>query len=78
MIININGFVIVTDPAFDKGGTVYEGPRTLYKTGSPKLQPQDIGPVDLVLLSHDQHKDNLDMMRDQVFYRWRYLCFPIH
>src|SRR4051812_46193021 len=60
MVININGFVIVTDPAFDKDGTVYEGPRTLYKTGSPKLQPQDIGPVDLVLLSHDQHKDNLD------------------
>ena len=60
MVININGFVIVTDPAFDAAGTVYEGPRTLYKTGSPKLQPQDIGPVDLVLLSHDQHKDNLD------------------
>ncbi|OQP63751.1 hypothetical protein A3860_22690 [Niastella vici] len=60
MVININGFIIVTDPAFDKEGTVYEGPRTLYKTGSPKLQPADIGPVDLVLLSHDQHKDNLD------------------
>ncbi|OQP52897.1 hypothetical protein A4H97_24495 [Niastella yeongjuensis] len=60
MVINLNGFVIVTDPAFDAAGTVYEGPRTLYKTGSPKLQPQDIGPVDLVLLSHDQHKDNLD------------------
>lgn len=60
MVININGFVIVTDPAFDIKGTVYEGPRTLYKTGSPKLQPADIGPVDLVLLSHDQHKDNLD------------------
>jgi L-ascorbate metabolism protein UlaG (beta-lactamase superfamily) len=60
MVININGFVIVTDPAFDTEGTVYEGPRTLYKTGSPRLQPEDIGAVDLVLLSHDQHKDNLD------------------
>jgi L-ascorbate metabolism protein UlaG (beta-lactamase superfamily) len=60
MVININGFVIVTDPAFDKKGSVYEGARTLYKTGSPTLQPEDIGPVDLVLLSHDQHKDNLD------------------
>lgn len=60
LVIDINGFIIVTDPAFDKEGTVYEGPRTLYKTGSPKLQPEDIGPVDLVLLSHDQHKDNLD------------------
>ena len=60
MVININGFVIVTDPAFDTEGTIYEGPRILYKTGSPRLQPEDIGPVDLVLLSHDQHKDNLD------------------
>ena len=60
MVISINGFVIVTDPAFDKEGSVYEGARTLYKTGSPKLRPEDIGPVDLVLLSHDQHKDNLD------------------
>jgi L-ascorbate metabolism protein UlaG (beta-lactamase superfamily) len=60
MVINIGGFVIVTDPAFDKEGSVYEGARTLYKTASPKLQPEDIGPVDLVLLSHDQHKDNLD------------------
>jgi L-ascorbate metabolism protein UlaG (beta-lactamase superfamily) len=60
MVININGFVIVTDPAFDQGPHEYQGPRVLYKTGSPKLQPAAIGPVDLVLLSHDQHKDNLD------------------
>jgi L-ascorbate metabolism protein UlaG (beta-lactamase superfamily) len=60
MVIDINGFIIVTDPAFDREGTVYEGPRTLYKQGSPALLPEDIGPVDLVLLSHDQHKDNLD------------------
>jgi L-ascorbate metabolism protein UlaG (beta-lactamase superfamily) len=60
MVININGFVIVTDPAFDKEGSVYEAARPLYKTGSPKLQPEDIGAVDLVLLSHDQHQDNLD------------------
>ena len=28
MVININGFVIVTDPAFDQGGSIYEGART--------------------------------------------------
>lgn len=61
MVININGFIIVTDPAFDAAPAEYPGNGiTLYKTGSPKLQPQDIGPVDLVLLSHDQHQDNLD------------------
>jgi L-ascorbate metabolism protein UlaG (beta-lactamase superfamily) len=62
MVININGFVIVTDPAFDEAGGEYPatGGRFLYKTGSPKLLPNGIGPVDLVLLSHDHHKDNLD------------------
>jgi L-ascorbate metabolism protein UlaG (beta-lactamase superfamily) len=61
MIIDINGFRIVTDPAFDKAGGIYAGKGfTLTKTGSPALSPEDIGPVDLVLLSHDHHKDNLD------------------
>lgn len=61
MVININGFVVVTDPAFDEAGGEYPATgRSLFKTGSPKLKPNDIGPVDLVLLSHDHHKDNLD------------------
>jgi L-ascorbate metabolism protein UlaG (beta-lactamase superfamily) len=62
MLIDINGFRIVTDPAFDAAGNTYQSGsgRTLKKTGSPALHPQDLGHVDLVLLSHDQHKDNLD------------------
>jgi L-ascorbate metabolism protein UlaG (beta-lactamase superfamily) len=62
LLIDLNGFRILTDPAFDAAGGSYLGSagRTLHKTQSPAIRPEDIGPVDLVLLSHDQHKDNLD------------------
>src|SRR5262249_59967436 len=30
------------------------------KRSKPALQPDELGPVDAVLLSHDQHQDNLD------------------
>lgn len=62
MLIDINGYRIVTDPAFDAAGGNYQSGsgRVLKKTGSPALHPSDLGHVDLVLLSHDQHKDNLD------------------
>ncbi len=60
--IDIGGFVILTDPAFDKAGSTYVSGsgRNLNKTGDPALHPDQLGPVDLVLLSHDQHFDNLD------------------
>src|SRR6187399_3163189 len=62
MLIDINGYRIVTDPAFDAAGGSYQSGsgRILTKTGSPALHPSELGHVDLVLLSHDQHKDNLD------------------
>lgn len=62
MLIDIQGFRIVTDPAFDAAGGSYQSGsgRILRKTGSPALHPEELGRVDLVLLSHDQHKDNLD------------------
>jgi L-ascorbate metabolism protein UlaG (beta-lactamase superfamily) len=62
MLIDLNGFRIVTDPAFDPAGGTYQSGanRILKKNQSPAIHPEDLGPVDLVLLSHDQHKDNLD------------------
>jgi L-ascorbate metabolism protein UlaG (beta-lactamase superfamily) len=62
MLIDINGFRIVTDPAFDEGGNSYVSGsgRILNKTGSPAIHPAELAHTDLVLLSHDQHKDNLD------------------
>jgi L-ascorbate metabolism protein UlaG (beta-lactamase superfamily) len=38
------------------------GSRVLVKTAGPAVPPQRLGPVDAVLLSHDQHPDNLDTL----------------
>src|SRR5205823_13517505 len=48
------------DPAFDAPG-VYQLPHVkLEKLAGPALGAEAIGGVDAVLLSHDQHADNLD------------------
>ncbi|MBH0777847.1 MBL fold metallo-hydrolase [Nocardia bovistercoris] len=49
----------LTDPTFDEPGE-YPGPVTLRKLTGPALGPDEVGPVDVVLLSHDEHADNLD------------------
>ncbi|WP_051178274.1 MBL fold metallo-hydrolase [Nocardia concava] len=49
----------LTDPTFDEPGN-YPGPVTLYKLTGPAVSAAEVGPIDVVLLSHDQHKDNLD------------------
>ena len=59
--IVLGGVRFLTDPTFDPPG-VYE-PRpgvTLVKPTGPAVAPEAIGDVDVVLLSHDHHKDNLD------------------
>jgi L-ascorbate metabolism protein UlaG (beta-lactamase superfamily) len=61
-LLDIHGFRIVTDPVFDAPGRLYSfGWGTFSrKSSTPALQPADLGRVDAVLLSHDQHEDNLD------------------
>lgn len=60
-ILEWAGLRIVTDPTFD-APQVYDDPdeSTLVKTVGPGVAREDLGPVDLVLLSHHGHKDNLD------------------
>jgi L-ascorbate metabolism protein UlaG (beta-lactamase superfamily) len=59
-LIEIDGFRLLTDPTFDAPGA-YQLPHVkLEKTSGPALAPDAIGPIDAVLLSHDQHSDNLD------------------
>lgn len=59
-LIEIDGFRLLTDPTFDAPGA-YQLPHVkLEKTIGPAVRPDAIGPVDAVLLSHDQHSDNLD------------------
>ncbi|MFK4088611.1 MBL fold metallo-hydrolase [Kribbella sp. NPDC020789] len=54
------GRTFLTDPAFDEPRD-YELPgRVMTKLIGPAISVAELGPVDVVLLSHDQHKDNLD------------------
>jgi L-ascorbate metabolism protein UlaG (beta-lactamase superfamily) len=50
---------ILTDPTFDGPGE-YPGGVTLHKLSGPALSAAELGSIDVVLLSHDQHADNLD------------------
>ncbi|WP_084478566.1 MBL fold metallo-hydrolase [Nocardia jejuensis] len=50
----------LTDPTFDEPGDYPAGPITLHKLTGPAVSAAEIGTVDAVLLSHDQHPDNLD------------------
>lgn len=54
------GLTWLTDPTFDAPRD-YPGPVTLRKLDGPAVSPEQVGPVDVVLLSHDQHADNLDI-----------------
>jgi len=59
-LIEIDGFRLLTDPTFDGPGA-YQLPHVkLEKLTAPALPAEQIGAVDAVLLSHDQHSDNLD------------------
>jgi len=58
-LLEIGGLRFLTDPTFDAPGT-YEGRVTLTKTGQPAMAADAVGEIDAVLLSHDQHFDNLD------------------
>ncbi|MDQ6694769.1 MAG: MBL fold metallo-hydrolase [Chloroflexota bacterium] len=61
VLIEIGQMRILTDPTFDPAGTRYvAGPKELIKTTNPALQASSLGTVDVVLLSHDHHADNLD------------------
>ncbi|WP_055490158.1 MBL fold metallo-hydrolase [Streptomyces sp. TP-A0356] len=59
-VIELGGLRLLTDPTFDAPGAYPIGSRSLVKTAGPALTATELGPVDAVLLSHDQHPDNLD------------------
>ncbi|MGC1464977.1 MAG: MBL fold metallo-hydrolase [Pseudolabrys sp.] len=60
VLIEAGGFRFLTDPTFDEPGDYPLPYATLTKTSGPAVKLADIGRVDAVLLSHDQHWDNLD------------------
>lgn len=60
-LLELSGLRLLTDPTFDPAGTEYPtGVYTLRKTAGPAISPESLGRIDVVLLSHDHHFDNLD------------------
>jgi L-ascorbate metabolism protein UlaG (beta-lactamase superfamily) len=60
-LIEFGGLRFLTDPTFDEPGDYPRGDgRFLTKTAPAQAGPEAAEPVDVVLLSHDQHPDNLD------------------
>jgi L-ascorbate metabolism protein UlaG (beta-lactamase superfamily) len=60
VIIELAGARFLSDPTFDPAQEYPIGSRSLVKTTSASWSPDQVGAVDAVLLSHDQHPDNLD------------------
>ncbi|KAG7292046.1 hypothetical protein NEMBOFW57_002077 [Staphylotrichum longicolle] len=60
-IIHVDGVNILTDPVFSPAGTEWDmGILVLRNTDTPALSLATLPPIDAVLLSHEDHPDNLD------------------
>ena len=60
LLIEMGGLRILTDPTFDEPQT-YTSPIVITKFHAPPVTAESLLPIDAVLLSHDQHRDNLDI-----------------
>ena len=61
VVLELAGLRLITDPTFDPPGAYEPRPGVhLTKTAGPAIAETDLAPLDVVLLSHDHHKDNLD------------------
>jgi L-ascorbate metabolism protein UlaG (beta-lactamase superfamily) len=59
-ILEYAGLRILLDPTFDPPRTYESDGEALTKTTAPGVALEDLGPLDLILLSHHEHEDNLD------------------
>lgn len=61
-LIEVGPWRLLTDPTFDPPGRTYPfvWAASSRKTSGPAVPMKDLPPIDAVLLSHDQHADNLD------------------
>src|ERR1051325_9041091 len=60
VLIEVGGMRLITDPTFDDPATYDAGACALRKTAGAAVSAEGVEPIDAVLLSHDQHFDNLD------------------
>jgi L-ascorbate metabolism protein UlaG (beta-lactamase superfamily) len=59
-LFEYGGLRFLTDPTFDAPGDYQVPGGSLTKTAPSSAVPADLGRIDVVLLSHDEHPDNLD------------------
>ncbi|MEU4843143.1 MBL fold metallo-hydrolase [Nocardia testacea] len=59
-LFEYGGLRFLTDPTFDAPRDYRQPGGSLTKTAPAAAAPADLGRVDVVLLSHDEHPDNLD------------------
>jgi L-ascorbate metabolism protein UlaG (beta-lactamase superfamily) len=59
-ILEYAGLRILLDPTFDAPQRYESDAEALTKTAGPGVALADLGTIDLVLLSHHEHEDNLD------------------
>lgn len=69
VLLRIGDLTVLTDPALDPAPADYPAARPLHRTAGPALAADRLPPVDVVLLSHDQHADNLDRSGREVLGR---------
>lgn len=62
VLVEVDGWRLLTDPTFDPGGGHYDfgWGTSSDKLAGPALPLADVPPIDVVLLTHDHHGDNLD------------------
>ena len=68
-ILEVDNVRFLTDPFFSPAGSYYEIPGTdarLTVHHDPALSLKDLPPIDAVLLSHEDHWDNLDELGRQI------------
>ncbi|RAK98731.1 MBL fold metallo-hydrolase [Aspergillus ibericus CBS 121593] len=66
-ILEINGVNFLTDPFFSPAGTTWDLGRVILKvTDDPALRLDQLPVIDAVLLSHEDHPDNLDDLGRQL------------
>ncbi|MGW0770055.1 MBL fold metallo-hydrolase [Streptomyces sp. NPDC002676] len=68
VLLTIGELTILTDPVLDPAGSEYigevpvlGGTYKLRSTAGPALTADQLPAIDLILLSHDEHEDNLDL-----------------
>src|SRR6516165_1845217 len=71
VLIECLGLRLLTDPTFDEPGSYEAGGIMLEKRIGPAFSADNLGIVDAVLLSHDEHFDNLDRTVRQFLHRVR-------